>query len=296
LCLAPGRNRGLGTDRNYIGPGPRQPCGLCGADEPKPITTIDGFAIARCKVCDVLYVVNPVPPEEMERLYAGDYFGDLGQEHPSEWYPVLEEIDRQRLLRIERLVSPGTILDVGCGTGIFLKGARSKGWETQGVEISSAAAGYAKQKYGLEVMVGKVEDATLPPDSVDVATLWHLVEHLEDPLGTLRCLYGLLKPGGLIVFETPNARDLRGSSHLWRGDGHPRYHRFLFSPQTLRWTLKGAGFAKITTVFWGYRLPPQAVKNRRAQGVRLWAKRLLSLAGRDSVVTGLAWKGGSGPR
>jgi SAM-dependent methyltransferase len=188
---------------------------------------------------------------------------------------------------------PGTILDIGCGIGLFLEEARRRGWEAQGVEVSSEAAGYAKEKLNLEVLVGRAEEVTFPRESVDVATLWHLLEHLEKPLTVLQGLQEALRPGGLLVVETPNARDPRGGRRLWRGDGHPRFHRFMFTPRALRWALVQAGFSRIEFVHWGYRLPEGSLSERLFGPARRLLKRALSWAGRDSVVTCLAWRGRS---
>jgi hypothetical protein len=110
-------------------------------------------------------------------------------------------------------------------------------------------------------------------------------------LTVLQGLHEALRPGGLLVVETPNARDPRGHRRLWKGDGHPRFHRFVFTSRALRWALAQVGFSRIEVVHWGYRLPEGSLRGRLFGPARRLLKRTLSWAGRDSVVTCLAWKG-----
>jgi SAM-dependent methyltransferase len=129
----------------------------------------------------------------------------------------------------------GQLLDVGCATGDFLDVMRQyPGWEVCGVELSDYASRYAREQLGLDVRTGTLESAQFPEAVFDVVTLWDVIEHLPDPLGTLRQIHRLLRPGGLLVFNTPNLEslDARLFKAYWIGYELPR-HLHVFSRRTL---------------------------------------------------------------
>ncbi len=141
--------------------------------------------------------------------------------------------------------APGAlVLDVGCGDGRFLALMRDLGWRVRGVEPDPAAAVVARSHVGDVVAVASLEDAGLEDVSADAITLNHVVEHLPDPVATLRECRRILRPGGLLVVRTPNARSLgrRWFGEAWLHWDPPR-HLFVFTPGTLRECLARAGLA-----------------------------------------------------
>ncbi len=100
------------------------------------------------------------------------------------------------------------ILDIGCGCGFFLAAARARGWKTAGIDISQPAIDYANTVLGLSVKHADSSDAGFADNAFDVVTMWDVIEHLEDPVAVLAQARRVLKPGGIIVIETPNAESL----------------------------------------------------------------------------------------
>ena len=144
-------------------------------------------------------------------------------------------------LRLER---PGQrLLDVGCGNGEYLKNMRRAGWTVTGVEPNEESVRMGRSRFGLEIHHGVLEDVSLPDRTFDVITMQHAVEHLPDPVRTLRTAYRLLRPGGRLVVVTPNINSLarRIFARHWFSWDPPR-HLFLFSNRTLRRALTEAGF------------------------------------------------------
>jgi len=136
----------------------------------------------------------------------------------------------------------GRILDVGCGNGMFLDRMRQLGWDVTGVEPDGAAVKVAREKLGLEVIEGSLEDAGLPDRYFDAVTMNHVIEHVPDPIGTLKECLRVLKPGGKLVVITPNIMSMgfQVFGEYWRGLEVPR-HLHIFSPRSLRLAAERAG-------------------------------------------------------
>ncbi|MBC7260975.1 MAG: class I SAM-dependent methyltransferase, partial [Chloroflexi bacterium] len=136
----------------------------------------------------------------------------------------------------------GRLLDVGCGNGMFLERMRQLGWEVAGVEPDAAAVAVAREKMGLDVFQGSLEDAKFPDEHFDAITMNHVIEHVPDPIGTLKECCRVLKPGGKLVVVTPNIGSMgyQVFGEHWRGLEVPR-HLHIFSPQSLRAAAERAG-------------------------------------------------------
>ena len=80
-----------------------------------------------------------------------------------------------------------------CATGIFLDGMRRRGWRVQGVELSSEAALYARNRFGLEVFAGELEEAGFPDGTFDVVTLWDVND--RSTAGFMKRFYQRLQEG-----------------------------------------------------------------------------------------------------
>jgi 2-polyprenyl-3-methyl-5-hydroxy-6-metoxy-1,4-benzoquinol methylase len=138
-------------------------------------------------------------------------------------------------------------LDVGCGTGGFLSALRETGgWRTVGVEVDERLVAYARQALGLTVHQGDLSTLNESAHSFDAVTMWDVLEHLIDPLGTLHIIRRLLKPDGVLLLSTPNAQawQARLWGENWAGWNIP-LHTYFFTPATLKRILARAGFRVI---------------------------------------------------
>jgi SAM-dependent methyltransferase len=169
---------------------------------------------------------------------------------------------RELLKEIERYQQPGKILDIGAAGGHYLKAAQERGWETFGVELSPYATSWANENLGLEIFTGILEEANFPDDFFDVIIMSHTLEHLSEPLGTLRKACQILKNNGLIYINVPNVSLLktqikkRGKLGALREEEH----LFWFSLKTLKAMLGKAGF-KIFKVRRGPSLSAEVLAN-----------------------------------
>ncbi len=207
------------------------------------------FGLVKCQQCGLIYL-NPRPTRE-----------DMGRYYPPDYEPYAQGIEQakgflsgldyrygvaKRCQMITRRKGPGRILDVGCGVGHFLNGMKLRSWQTFGTEVSKEAAAYARERFGLEVFVGELQEAEFPAAYFDAVTLWHVLEHLHDPLATLMEINRLLKDDGLLVFAIPNwdSVDARLFGKFWVGLDMPR-HLYVFPRPALEEFLAKTGFKTV---------------------------------------------------
>lgn len=215
--------------------------GELGADGLIPTTAQYGTAlgdIVRCRACGHMQL-HPMPPEE---TLAGAYAEAASEDYVEE-EAGQRETARRALERIEAHASqPGRLLDLGCWVGFLLAEARQRGWTTLGVEPSGFAAGYARERLGLEVVNAGLFDAALPAASFDAVTLGDVIEHLVAPRDAVARIRELLVPGGLVWMALPDAgsRLARLMGRRWWSviPTHVQY----FTRDSLRRLLQDGGF------------------------------------------------------
>jgi len=134
---------------------------------------------------------------------------------------------------------------VGCGSGVYGASLLRLGWQVDGIEPDARAASLARAS-GLNVQVCGIEQAELPEARYDAITLWHSLEHFQNPVAALRKLRPALRPAGQIFVEVPNRAGwgARLAGGYWYHWDLPR-HRVHFSPSSLRRALERAGFEDV---------------------------------------------------
>jgi SAM-dependent methyltransferase len=161
---------------------------------------------------------------------------------------VLSLFDRQRLSILHRLVpAPARLLDVGAGRGRFVLAARAAGYEAAGIEPSLRGA-QAAAAAGAPVQQVTIERAVIEPGSLDAVTLWHVLEHLEEPHAALERIRGWMAPGSGLMVGVPNLASLQAqiSGERWFHLDVPR-HLTHFTPLGLTRLLEVTGFSVLRT-------------------------------------------------
>jgi len=224
-------------------------CPICdGASADSSFFRKDGYELVRCRSCGLVRVANPPTREELERFYSFDtgYGVEMSRGVGSqEWL--------QRLAAYHLSLVPanrgGRLLDVGCGIGYFVAEARKAGWAAEGIDLNDDVARIARERDGLPIRQGRIEDLDLPAESFDAVTLWDSLEHMEDPRATLDAARRALRTGGLLAVSTPNVDGLypRLSHPVGRATGYwthpePPAHLVQFSASTLSLLLERTGF------------------------------------------------------
>jgi 2-polyprenyl-3-methyl-5-hydroxy-6-metoxy-1,4-benzoquinol methylase len=183
-----------------------------------------------------------------------DYYGFCFEDAPDN--PLVQAYERH-LDALERHHPPGTVLDVGCGTGLFLAVARRRGWQPCGIDDSAEATKHAREHFGLEVAVGEFADFASSGRRFDLITGWDVIEHSRAPVDLLRAMRRCLAPGGVVGLSTPNQRSILDvvAGALYRLSAgritkplekfYIEQHFLYFTPETLAQAL---GRAELTVV------------------------------------------------
>jgi len=264
-------------------------CPLCSGRESLLINRTGDFRIVRCRECGFTYLENPSQETELYETFWGEddelpevFAGDAQDASLREAY----HINRQRVEYLKSLRPNGSLLDIGCGNGFFLTLAQQVGYECIGQEVSQNAIRFARNNFNLSIIDEALENIVQDQKMMfDIITIWHVLEHVNDPILFLKQIYTILKPGGILVVEVPNLNSLkfRLSNWKWEGGNHPKYHQSYFIHQTLTEMLQAAGFSHSKKMRLSYRLPG---KNRAYTIV----KQSLNLLGLDSFISVAAHK------
>ena len=198
----------------------------------RPWFAKDGLDYGRCPGCGGAWA--GVPPAEPARYH--DYLPTLARTLPE---PTRTRY-RELLASFEPFRSTGRLLDVGCGGGFFVGEAAAAGWRAEGTEVSESAAAFGRER-GWTIHRGLLEDAPVPAESLDVLTMFEVLEHVRDPAGLLRRCADRVRPGGLVYLTTPNMGSLSRRLLGPRWSAISRDHVSLHTARALRLLCARAG-------------------------------------------------------
>ncbi len=188
--------------------------------------------------------VHPTPsPERLRTLYPDEYYGEPGRKFRPliEW--LVRVVGERHIAFLSRELNAGArILDVGCGRGVVLGALADRGFEVHGLEISAEAARGVDPRAEIRI-ADDLKHADYRSGSFDQVIVWHVLEHLADPVGALREIHRILKPGGRLMVAVPNFSSLQArlSGAAWFHLDLPR-HVYHFPLPTLRKLLADTGF------------------------------------------------------
>jgi 2-polyprenyl-3-methyl-5-hydroxy-6-metoxy-1,4-benzoquinol methylase len=164
-------------------------------------------------------------------------------------------LDERKLGAIIRRLRrpPRSYIDIGCGTGRYLRAMATRGLarhDIRGLELNQSVVDQLRAE-GFSVQCARAEDAEIPAGSIDLATMFHVLEHVDAPDLVVRRIAGWLAPGGVLAVETPNldSLDQRLFHRRYWGGYHIPRHWHLFTPNTLARLLQAAGLEPMTTLY-----------------------------------------------
>jgi 2-polyprenyl-3-methyl-5-hydroxy-6-metoxy-1,4-benzoquinol methylase len=238
-------------------------CNLCGADDTKFMFYVRDrnskekklFNLVKCRRCGFVYL-NPRPGKEEIKKYYPPWYHSRAQtkvvniEKTKIWGIPWKEAMQKKTEPILRYKKEGRILDIGCGDGSLLKFMKELGWQTYGVDFNKASSRYARDVLGLNVSSKRLEEANYPEGFFDIIILFHVLEHLPDPLATLKKVHLLLSENGFLLIEVPNFGSFESLvfRSKWIGIAAP-LHLYHFTPRTLRIILTNCGFIPVELGF-----------------------------------------------
>ena len=237
-------------------------CPLCGAGRAAQSVVTphvyggaarQGNAFFHCETCDVRYQYPGLTPEEEARFYAAEFEGFMASRAGDKggWLKAEQHVAANEPTRVRRmkylapyLSKPADVLAVGCSSGVMLYPLAAAGHRCTGVEPSGVFSEFVNER-GLTAYQSLDQLRQNAPDArFDLILHFFVLEHIANPATFLAELLLLLKPGGKIVFEIPNAADplysvydIPAFERFYWSVAHPWY----FSESSLHFLLKQLG-------------------------------------------------------
>ncbi len=224
-------------------------CNLCGGHDVTVVSrrsrSGQPLRSVACTGCGLVWA-DP-RPHDPRTFYADEYRLAYKQTFEPRPKHVLRAghvaLDRLRKIRDCLFARPMKVLDVGSGGGEFAYLLKKLGHDVTGAEPNRGYAAYSRRQYGLNVLEGFIGDMHLPSQSFDLITIWHVLEHTEDPGAVLAQLHAALRPGGTLVVEVPHVlatcQSPRSSFH--------EAHLYTFGIPTLNALARKAGLVPVST-------------------------------------------------
>ena len=215
-------------------------CHICGS---KNIEKAQN-ELSGCNECSLQFLTNFESPEYYNQIYNKNYFNGGVYKNYLE-----EELYRRQLfstkMKLIRKYIPGegSVLDVGCGMGFFLMEMKNKGYHVDGLDISKYAANLASEKLNTSIFSGDLTNASLESKQFDIVTFWDVLEHLYNPVESLKEVSRIIKNNGVLVIETLNiscftAKILKEKWPLY----YPPYHLYYYNYRSISRLLENTGF------------------------------------------------------
>lgn len=223
------------------------PCNLCGSTEVSVLANRsrsgEPLRTVICAKCGLVWS-DPLPHNPRD-FYEDDYRVSYKGTYSPKPKHILRagNVALSRHRKVEQLLSkPLTILDVGSGGGEFSYFLQTLGHDVKGIEPNKGYAEYSIREYGLKVQVGFIQDVMMQEEGFDLITIWHVLEHTENPFNVLAKLHTLLRPQGILVIEVPN---IEATCQSPKSTFHEA-HIFNFNITTLQRLAEKAGFTEVS--------------------------------------------------
>ncbi len=258
------------------------PCPVCGCERARSRFELEGEPrrVVVCERCG-LGRLHPLPDAEALRgFYPDAYYGEPGTKFRGLIERLVRLVGSRHIGFLSRSLRSGArVLDVGCGRGVILSALADRGFEVHGVEQSAEAARGADPRAKIRV-AQRLAEAGFDAEFFDEVVIWHVLEHLGDPRGTLAEARRILRPGGRLIVAVPNfsSAQARWSDAAWFHLDLPR-HLFHFPVSALRELVGACGFEIGSEHHFSLRQNPfgwiQSALNRHARLPRNGLYRLL---------------------
>jgi len=218
-------------------------CNICNSNDTITLFEYELGRVVRCKKCGLIYKNPRLTEDEFNKILES-----APQQINVDVCSSKEELFSNFLKKIEKIKNKGKILDVGCGSGYFLKLAKDLGWEVYGTEVNPHLIKFAKDEFGINIEKKTLKD--FEEEKFDVVTMLEVIDLLRNPKEELKEVRRILKKDGLVFIRVNNG--------LWHCnlERFRKYFSFLglypsvlhlysFTPRTLKRILQEVGFKDI---------------------------------------------------
>jgi 2-polyprenyl-3-methyl-5-hydroxy-6-metoxy-1,4-benzoquinol methylase len=171
----------------------------------------DSFTVWRCKNCNSLH--------SLESVYLEFYYSDYPfKRHTLDFHTRVGYKNRIKLLKALGIQKENSILDFGCGKGLFVQALKQAGYNNA---------------YGYDFFIPEYSDQAILQKKFDVVVSYDVIEHVEEPRQFLHMLKGLLAPNGILHLTTPNADEIDFAKIPAQPELSQPFHRHIFSQAAL---------------------------------------------------------------
>lgn len=281
-------------------------CSFCGMSS-KPFldaldynSTVSGivFHYQKCPTCALVSLINI--PEDLGRYYVSDYHGiPTAVEHMEK----RAQHERYKIELVQRFASGGNLLEIGPSWGAFCLLAKRAGFSVEAIERDPECCKFLNSKIQVKAILSDREATALEQASMpNVIVLWHVIEHMRDPLALLERAAERLVPGGILVVATPNplAMQFRLFGRYWAHLDAPRHINLIpadllrkkmqkFGLESLVCTTTDPGSLECNAFGWRKSLS-NLVKRPLKNAVYYWGRLAADVAG---LIEGREGKGGA---
>ena len=279
-------------------------CILCGEVAEAVLTTElrDGPGqVFRCVDCDLGMLEAP-SADALAQFYDGEYRTKHGPEisrvaSHAEIFQAHVGHQTRRLSLLRPLIGPSSrVLEIGCSTGHLLYHLDGLVKEAVGVDFDSAAVQYAHEQHGITAFAGPLDQVPIEPASFDLVCAVQMLEHVVDPVASVREFARYLKPGGHLFVEVPNLHDpllALYDSPRYRSFYYHSAHLWYFSEPSLATVMARAGlegtiqftqdYSLLNHLHWALLDRPQSTADEGLQPARLPLKASAPAALRDDL-------------
>jgi 2-polyprenyl-3-methyl-5-hydroxy-6-metoxy-1,4-benzoquinol methylase len=209
------------------------------------------FSVVKCCACGLMRT-NPRPTPDTIGLYYPDDYGPyrgtrvinsgVAVRGPKAWFvDIAKRIFDTKALALPEM-PPGRMLEIGCASGSYLHHMAQRGWQVEGIEFSPTAAASARA-LGYIVNTGALETIKKSAGSYHLIVGWMVLEHLHQPVESLRKLVGWARPDAMLVLSIPNAgaKTVKLFGRRWH-DYHLPNHLFHYDTSSIAKVMEAGGW------------------------------------------------------
>ncbi len=222
-------------------------CNLCSQANFTTLYTFSHSKIVQCDNCELVWTLDNVSTSELSEYYHSLYYTpDININyflyHFNKHLTPLYRFYATKIKKYTQGSNNKNLLDIGSGMGFFIKHMHDLGWNVTGVEPDPNLSAYSRNILSLKTITDTIENLNLT-EKFDVVTLFHTLEHVNDPQTVIKKLSKLVKDNSLLIIEVPNISSpfAKIQKDSW-GAIDPYAHRYYFSQKTLTSFLEKNGF------------------------------------------------------